>query len=121
MTWIRKRTEPVHKCEPPMHEAVYKFPSASLNPDAKAVEHREMIPTGSMDDLWRCDECNKLWRLGDACDICDTFGRGRGGTHPGMCRYGLKWRGAFLSQRIWAWFHTITFYGSDTLLGPKND
>ncbi|GIH07476.1 hypothetical protein Rhe02_55430 [Rhizocola hellebori] len=82
MPWIRKATAP-----PPPHTC----PNWAMTSDT------------SVDDLYRCDECRKLWRIGWACDICDYFGdhAGFGGGH----KVGYRWRRARMSQRIRFWRH----------------
>jgi hypothetical protein len=68
------------------------------------VTHRCPTPMGSFDpagqvgDLWRCDDCGVLWRVGLACDFCDHFGDNR--SHPGGHAVGSCWRPATLWQRI---------------------
>lgn len=58
-------------------------------------------PAGQPCDLYRCDECKKLWRIGKACDICDAYG-GHSGVR-GSCQVGVKWRPATLGQRLKNW------------------
>lgn len=90
MSWIKRKDEveavPTHPCEPPL-----------LQTNMVGYD----IPDGEIGDLWRCDECGELWRVGDACDDCDrrgvTSGRcaGHGGYH-GRCG---QWRPATRRQR----------------------
>lgn len=53
--------------------------------------------SGRLGDLWRCDDCRKLWRVGRICDNCDFYGVHRGG---GQHAVGLAWRPATVWQRI---------------------
>jgi hypothetical protein len=83
MTWV-EHTDPrtAHRCPVP-HEA-------SLG-----------SPAGEHGDLWRCDDCGTLWRVGYACDICD---RHRDDSpHFGGHTIGLEWRPATWWQRIRRW------------------
>lgn len=54
-------------------------------------------PEVCLDDLWRCDECGKLWRVGLACDQCDLRGDHH---HRGLHVVGVAWRPATFWQRI---------------------
>ena len=45
---------------------------------------------GRHGDLWGCDRCRKVWRAGDACDMCDSGYE----YHRGQCTWGLMWRPA---------------------------
>lgn len=72
--------KPAHSCRPPGRTWL-----AIVRPDAKLGE------------LWRCDTCSKLWRVGRACATCDLYGDHAGGGH---CLVGLAWRPATLWQRI---------------------
>lgn len=81
MTWVRRARPPAHVCAPPSH-----------------VSHGYVnVPVGAVGDLWRCDDCHTLWRIGDACDTCDHFGSW---PHPGGHEIGTKWRPATLWQRL---------------------
>lgn len=63
-------------------------------------QHRCLTPSeASRGDLWRCGECRRLWRYGDACDVCDRYGRI---PHDGMCRVGEMWRAPKIWQRLYA-------------------
>lgn len=66
---------------------------------ASEAAHPCELPTayGADGDLYRCDWCGVLWRLGDACDACEAYGRGH---HRGQCEVGSAWRPATLWQRI---------------------
>lgn len=98
MTWVRKApTVALHACAPPMREVIYQYPSMSLRPDGAATEYRENVPGGFLGDLWRCDECNRLWRIGCACQLCDRNGVY---LHGGHCIAGYRWRPARWWQRI---------------------
>ena len=70
-TWVRRAADR-HQCDTP-------------------------APEGTRDDLWRCDDCGKLWRLGSACDACETY---RGTPHAGQHSVGYGWRTATLWQRL---------------------
>lgn len=52
---------------------------------------------GALGDLWRCDQCRRLWRVAKACDVCDRRGTcvGRTGSH----QVGYTWRPA----TFWQW------------------
>jgi hypothetical protein len=76
MSYVRRMTESPHRCDLPMGS---------------------FGPYGADGDLYRCDVCGTLWRLGDACDACEAYGPGR---HRGQCRIGQTWRPATLWQRI---------------------
>lgn len=49
------------------------------------------VPDGTPGDLWRCDDCGKLWRFADRPDL--NAGRGYLVRHPG-------WEPASVWQRI---------------------
>jgi hypothetical protein len=85
MGWVLRqsepaRPEPAHSCDLP---DVYQ-------------ESGEWLLLG---DLWVCDVCTRLWRIGNACPVCD-----RGGRHHavGQCIAGFTWRRATRRQR---WRH----------------
>ncbi len=50
MGWVKQNGEP-HRCKPP----------------TKIISHplwgRVSTPDGNLNDLWRCDDCRKLWRI----------------------------------------------------------
>lgn len=102
MTWVSRKADkaPDHACEPPMREVTYTFPSASLNPDARPTPDSFETPAGHLGDLWRCDECAALWRIGRACDVCEAYGPDQ--HRSGQCRVGMAWRPASWWQR---WRH----------------
>lgn len=54
-------------------------------------------PDAKFGELWRCETCRKLWRVGRACPICDRYVHHAGG---GQCAVGTAWRPASLWQRI---------------------
>jgi hypothetical protein len=95
---LRQRDRlPAHECVTPVHNVTYQPPSP---PIPNAPEPRPYIRAevdGDRGDLWRCEDCGRLWRVGWACDACDWYGVGR---HDGMCSVGLAWRPAKLWQRI---------------------
>ena len=56
MGWVRKtEPPPVHECSPPVRE------SARRNHDDRMVDY--WAPLGNKGDLWRCDDCQKLWQI----------------------------------------------------------
>ena len=94
--WVRRaKPEAEHVCPTPTRVVTRSWPSGSLDPNAKDGEFTSVEIGGSLGDLWRCS-CGSLWRVGDACDLCD-FGRAR---HGGQCRVGRKWRPASWWQRL---------------------
>jgi hypothetical protein len=71
------------------------LPGSQLGPTSK-------MPKGAFGDVWRCDDCRRLWRIGASCDACDSVGQTggrcpRGGAHPRA----TAWRPARLWQRYW--------------------
>jgi hypothetical protein len=80
MTWVQRAVDkpPAHTCPLPR--------TVRGNPD------------GQFDDLWECDDCGRLWRIGQACDACEL--RGHPWPHSGQCRVGLEWRPASFWQRF---------------------
>ena len=99
MTWVKRAEPPEHRCEPPMGEVFVQLPaipgSAGKSTRVKNID----IPAGDRGDLWRCDTCRTLWRVGLRCDACEHYGPGR---HDGGCSPGRAWRPATLWQR---WRH----------------
>jgi hypothetical protein len=99
MAWVRQTpsTPKAHECKPPRREAVYEVPLSVRGSDTHV--HRETVVDGAHGDLWRCDTCQQLWRVGDACDSCDRHNlRGDHGTllHTSI----PAWRHATVWQRI---------------------
>lgn len=82
MTWVRHTDlRTVHRCLAP---TTGSFSS----------------PDGQLGDLWRCGECGTLWRIADACDICDQYGPD---SHHGGHAVGRAWRIATRWQRLLNW------------------
>lgn len=81
MTWIRQ-TDPrrAHTCSPPQSEPPFGRPH------------------GAYGDLWRCDDCRTLWRIGHACQVCDRYGEAL--PHRGGHAVGNAWHPATLWQRL---------------------
>jgi hypothetical protein len=92
MTWVRQASDVFDK----QHECVCPVRD-------QGTVLTVTRPAGEFGDLWRCDDCGRLWRLGNDCDTCDPAPPGgncrRGGHHP----QGLKWRPATLFQRLTHW------------------
>lgn len=88
MTWVQRAADrPVgHRCEPPF--------KPGPDPNWPTLFSR---PIGHLGDLWRCDDCRKLWRIGRACGWCDHYGDR---PHRGGHEVGETWRPATLWQRI---------------------
>ena len=97
MTWIRRADTDGHACSPPMTEQFIK--SAALASGRVAVPGPGDV-AGSIGDLWRCDQCRKLWRVGRACAYCDAYGNR---LHHGWHAMGRQWRPATTWQRIRWW------------------
>lgn len=100
MTWVRRVQAPAHTCQPPTQEVFREVPTAWTG-GKTGVGFTETVVDGQLNDLWRCDECDQLWRVGAYCDVCDARrqngGRcARGVYHPA----GLKWRPARFLQRL---------------------
>lgn len=94
--WVRRSSPGSgHECAPPMHEVTYRLPSGLLKPGVPDGTATCTEVDGALGDLWRCD-CRKLWRVGDACDLCD-IGRD---YHGGLCTVGRRWRPATWWQRL---------------------
>lgn len=78
MTWVhRQPRQDVHRCDWPVREVVYRFPSMVAK-GGTVQEHRETVPDGQRGDLWRCLDCRALWRIEMGCDGCTWNGRCRG-------------------------------------------
>ena len=81
MSWVRKTPPPSeHECEPPRRNGLLG-----------AVD-------GQNGDLWRCDDCGDLWRVGLACGPCDRAGGPF--EHVGLHVGGRDWRPATWWQRL---------------------
>ena len=90
MSWVSRTTAPEHTCEPPMRQRLVTIPSASMTP---GVQTKPLMmppePDGLRDDLWRCDDCGQLWRIGDPDLMVGGYAAG-----------GPVWRPATLWQRL---------------------
>jgi len=71
MSTVRRREQPSHTCEPPMQEVVFRLPPpppppAGLQGNPQPTPHSAPLvrPDGDVGDLWRCDDCGRLWRVG---------------------------------------------------------
>jgi hypothetical protein len=74
MGWVRRAdTTAAHRCVPPT------------------------VGAASIGDLWECADCWTLWRIGPACDACDSYGPD---AHPGFHSVGYAWRPATWTQRL---------------------
>lgn len=100
MTWVKQKpTVSAHRCTPPTRERVFRVPGSDIG-------HTEHEPDGEFGDLWRCDRCRTLWRIGNACDYCDPREPGNlrssQGRHPGLVHGAVKtkWRHATWLQRF---------------------
>ncbi len=102
MGWVYGAEQPVHTCRPPMRTVSVSPPSTSLNPASQPPPPTNLydftIVDGAHGDLWRCDGCRKLWRIGLACDYCDAHQRDV--YHRGSHAVGYRWRPATLWQRF---------------------
>lgn len=100
MGWVRKTdtTVETHECAPPERMVTFRTRDGEAS-------HSEQAPDGVFGDLWRCD-CGVLWRIGNACDMCDPQppdGRtGQGRQHPGLLHGAVStaWRRATWWQRL---------------------
>lgn len=54
MTWVYRQ----HTCQPPTREVLSK-PGPFIS-----FQRRGQVPDGQVGDLWRCDDCGRLWRIG---------------------------------------------------------
>lgn len=110
MSWVRQKSvRPLdsHQCKPPTREralGVAGFADAhSKDGEPVRTDH---VPNGEFGDLWRCDRCQRLWRIGNACDWCDPKPPGTlqssQGNHPGVVHEPGKtaWRRATWWQRL---------------------
>lgn len=110
MTWIRhtKPEAPAHRCTPPTAERFITLPAPppppagwqGHSPPKPRRAKLDDVPAGAWRDLWRCDDCGELWRVGNGCSACDPSppsGRCvRGGYHSP----GYAWRPATWWQRF---------------------
>jgi hypothetical protein len=98
MGWeIRDRT-PRHICPAPMRTPGH-VPNPA--PSGPSLTFATQLPDGRIGDLWRCDHCRRLWRIGEACDLCDY--RRRVIEHAGAHAVGLAWRAARPFDHVRAW------------------
>lgn len=101
MSWVRRTGPPPtqHQCVPPMRTVTTTLPPFPTS-GGKPFVWSEDVPAGRFGDLWRCDACGELWRVGNGCDVCDPRSPssqcGRGGYHPGS----VEWRPALWWQRL---------------------
>jgi hypothetical protein len=87
MIWVRRADlTSVHRCQPPFKPG----------PDP-AWPTLFSTPVGLRGDLWCCDDCGSLWRIGEDCDWCDRHGVR---PHFGGHAVGSRWRPATRWQRI---------------------
>lgn len=99
MTWIRHQPRAAeHDCPTPTRQVRTELPPPPPPPNAKAgwepgpqAYAHMRVPDGSIGDLWRCDDCGRLWRFMDRPDF--NNGRVHELRHPG-------WEPASLWQRI---------------------
>ena len=96
MSWVRRAANRVHTCTPPMRDIIYTI-SAEYCQGNQPARWTVMAVDGAQSDLWRCDTCGALWRVGIACDWCDAHGSR---PHAGLHDDGLEWRPATLWQRL---------------------
>lgn len=106
MTWVRQKpVKPLdeHQCKPPSKAVVFGVPGTFSSGDGRPVR-TEQAPNGEFGDLWRCDRCHTLWRIGNACDACDPRPPQRSGEgrHPGLLHGAVwtAWRRATWWQRL---------------------
>lgn len=106
MSWVRRGDPPrVHECRLP-ERAVVLRPKGTFNMADGDVVHTDRVPDGEFGDLWRCDRCTRLWRIGNACDYCDPKPpeglRSSQRGHPGVVHGSVKtaWRPATWWQRL---------------------
>jgi hypothetical protein len=93
MPWVRRSAHPPHTCAPPTRPATYTLPPAHGTTASRLpITHTVTVVDGRPDDLWQCDTCAALWRVGFACDWCDYHSSPR--LHSGSCAIGLRWRRA---------------------------
>lgn len=78
MSWVHKTPVDTHECATPRSDGFLG------------------CVVGQYGDLWRCDDCGELWRVGYACDYCDRYGDN---PHRGVHAVGVMWRPATWWQR----------------------
>lgn len=73
MTWLLRQRDPElpeHRCAPPMSDHLVMLPAggssmdfslAGLPPEPVKVGER---PDGTVGDVWACDDCTAVWRIG---------------------------------------------------------
>jgi hypothetical protein len=93
VTWVR-RQQPKHECAPPVNEGDI--------PGIRAA--------GSIGDLWRCDTCQKLWRVADANE-----------GQRGRVTLGSKWMPATRRQRIRHYWDAGKIYPDDVFTPDIED
>jgi hypothetical protein len=94
VSWVR-RADDVHECKPPTRLAVTQLPTGPVAAPTGWMEARlpgVVLVDGRLGELWRCDDCGRLWCVGRACDVRYQ--------NVGQHRDGLKWRPATWWQRI---------------------
>jgi hypothetical protein len=96
VSWVRRTERPVpaHACAAPTVEWFVTLPAPPPLPSGVGgggkphrVKFRDR-PDGERNDLWRCDDCGRLWRIGEP-------DRPAGGYVGG----GLEWMPATWWQR----------------------
>ena len=101
MTWVRRaeKPTPAHRCVPPTVGTFVTVPPPPPSPsgfggggEPQRVKFGD-VPGGGWGDLWRCDDCGELWRVGSGCDRCDP------GLPSGRCGLPLQWRPATWRQK----------------------
>jgi len=67
MTWVHMQSEPdEHTCRPPRGSAfLTEGESVEDRPDPPFVKVGER-PAGRVGDVWRCDDCRRLWRISES-------------------------------------------------------
>lgn len=62
MGWVKRTVQPAqHMCCPPMHRTVREVRTP------EGVKHNLASgpkPDGNMGDLWKCDKCGVVWKIG---------------------------------------------------------
>lgn len=101
MPWVRRSAHPPHTCAPPTRMATYTLPPANgTAPSSLPDTHTVAVVDGHFGDLWQCDTCRGLWRVGFVCGWCDYYSRPA--LHPGSCAVGLQWRRApWWARFVW--------------------